>query len=187
MAVNRYDPVEGFPIFEDTDAPDIKVDPTEAARFAAEVGNRIVGTTTYLNNYEYQREGLRGYDVTLKREVLHNGAGWVVVFQYDTGWQTLPLEPGWSAYAGETPRYCRTGGVLYLAGRCSATTAAGAVVSKLPVGMRPTPGYSMVDLAHSDAGAMTMLVGVDGNVVAAPASGQTRQGISLAGLRFPVS
>lgn len=83
MAVNNYDPVTGRPNFADSDPPDVKVDPGAAAKFAESVGNRIVGTTAELNAYAFRREGLEGYDTTLRREKVYFGTKasgrWVTV------------------------------------------------------------------------------------------------------------
>lgn len=76
MTSYAKDPSTGKPLFRDSDAPDVKQDPQEAADFAAEVGNMIVGTTAYLANYQYQREGLEGYDTTLKAKMRCDGDGW---------------------------------------------------------------------------------------------------------------
>lgn len=76
MAVGSYDPTTGRPIFPDSGTPDVGVDPTEVGKYAAEVGNRIVGTTTYLNSYAYKREGLGGYDTTLGCPVVYRGGAW---------------------------------------------------------------------------------------------------------------
>lgn len=80
MAVNSYDSTNGRPIFVDTDAPDIKVDPTEAAKFAADVGNRIVrADLAGLNSYTYKRAGLAGHALDTKTDYVHDGSGWVRV------------------------------------------------------------------------------------------------------------
>lgn len=76
MAAYDYDPIDGSPLFRDSDPPDIKVDPRAAAIYAAEVGNRIVGTTLYLNAYAYKREGLAGFDTTLGCSVVCRGGTW---------------------------------------------------------------------------------------------------------------
>jgi hypothetical protein len=77
MAVSSYDPVDGHPIFLDTAAPDIKVDPTKASEYAAAVGTRLIGTTAERTAYAYAREGLEWYDTTTNSVWIHNGSGWV--------------------------------------------------------------------------------------------------------------
>lgn len=138
MAVNRYDPATGRPIFEDADAPDIKVDPTEVGKYAAEVGNRIVGSTSYLNGYAFLREGLAGFDTTLDRDVVYTSAGWRPTWS-DTGWQGLTLSPGWTFVAGDPPEYRVLRGELRFRGRIDATTGASEFpfTNPLPVGARP--------------------------------------------------
>ena len=75
MAVNSLDPVDGHPTFADTDAPDIKVDPTKVSEYAAKVGTRLVGTSAERTAYAYAREGLEWYDTTTKSTWLYIG-GW---------------------------------------------------------------------------------------------------------------
>lgn len=78
MAVNSVDPATGRPIFLDTDAPDIKVDPTEAAKYAADVGNRIVrDNLAGLVAYPHKRKGLRGYAKDSGYEYVHDGNDWI--------------------------------------------------------------------------------------------------------------
>lgn len=82
MAVNSYDPTTGRPIFVDTDAPDIKVDPTQAAVYAADVGNRIIrADLVALDAYAYKREGLRGYALDSDIEYLCTGSGWSILLR----------------------------------------------------------------------------------------------------------
>ncbi|MCT1363302.1 hypothetical protein [Microbacterium sp. p3-SID131] len=82
MAVNSYGP-DGHPIFLDTDAPDIKVDPTKAAEYAGDVGNRIIrANVAALEAYGFKREGLRGYALDSGVEYLYTtAAGWSVLFR----------------------------------------------------------------------------------------------------------
>lgn len=77
MAVNSFDPITGAPRFVDSDAPDIKVDPNEAAKYAADVGNYIVrDNLTALDAYAYKRKGLRGFARDTGYEYLHDGTVW---------------------------------------------------------------------------------------------------------------
>ncbi len=77
MTVNHYDATDGHPIFDDLDAPDIKVDPTAAALYAAEVGNRIVKTNlAALDAYGYKRAGLSGRALATNAEYVHTGTAW---------------------------------------------------------------------------------------------------------------
>lgn len=77
MAVSSYDPTTGRPIFIDSDAPDIKVDPTQAAVYAADVGNRIIrANLAGLDAYPYKRKGLLGYALDTGYEYVHDGSAW---------------------------------------------------------------------------------------------------------------
>lgn len=77
MAVDSYDPTTGRPIFSDSGAPDIAVDPTAVGIFAAEVGNRIIkADLAGLDAYTYKRKGLGGYALDTGFEYVHDGAGW---------------------------------------------------------------------------------------------------------------
>lgn len=79
MSVNRYDPTTGRPIFENADAPDIKVDPGAAALYAEEVGNRIVkANLAALDAYPYKRQGLMGHALDTNTDYMHDGSGWAV-------------------------------------------------------------------------------------------------------------
>nr|WP_278101171.1 hypothetical protein [Microbacterium proteolyticum] len=75
MTSYAKDSTTGKPLFRDADAPDIKQDPQEAADYAAEVGNMIVGSTAYIAGYPYQRKGLSAYDTTENILKRHNGTG----------------------------------------------------------------------------------------------------------------
>lgn len=78
MAVDSYDSTTGRPIFLDTGAPDIGVDPTKVGEYAADVGNRIVrANLAALDAYPYKRAGLRGYALDTNTEYTHSGSGWV--------------------------------------------------------------------------------------------------------------
>lgn len=99
MAVNRFDSITGRPIFEDADAPDIKVDPSEAAKYAADVGNFIIRGTTGRNTYAYQREGLMCYDTDLDAVFIHSGTGWEPWLGNPGAWTTLAY-PNGAQYVG---------------------------------------------------------------------------------------
>lgn len=82
MAVGSYDATTGRPIFPDSGAPDVGVDPTEVGKYAAEVGNRIVkADLAALNAYAYKRAGLMGHALDTKTDYVHSGSGWVKVLQ----------------------------------------------------------------------------------------------------------
>lgn len=78
MAVDSYDATTGRPIFSDSGAPDVGVDPTAVGIYAADVGNAIIrANLAGLNSYAHKRAGLRGYALDTKLNYVHDGAGWV--------------------------------------------------------------------------------------------------------------
>lgn len=83
MAVNSYDATDGHPIFVDSDEPDVKLDPTKAAEYAAKAGTRAIGTTAQRTSppsgWPVAREGLRWRDTTNGVEYEHDGSGWNAV------------------------------------------------------------------------------------------------------------
>lgn len=152
MAVNSYDATTGRPIFLDSGAPDIAVDPTEVGKYAADVGNRVVrANLAALNSYTYRRAGLMGHALDTKTDYVHNGTGWVKVLE-DTGWAALPLSGNWVNFGGSygAARYRRIHGVVYVTGLVkSGTTIAGQAIGTLPVGFRPA-AYIMRSVAASN-------------------------------------
>lgn len=76
MAVNAKDPITGYPIFYDSEGVELGVDQTAIAKFASEVGTRLIGTTAQRDAYPYAREGLKWYNTTTKSEDIHTGTGW---------------------------------------------------------------------------------------------------------------
>ncbi|WP_295014230.1 hypothetical protein [uncultured Microbacterium sp.] len=80
MAVNSYDPTMGYPKFLDTDAPDVAVNPTEVAKYAADVGNRIIrANLAGLDAYAYKRAGLLGEAADTGKQYRHTGSGWAEI------------------------------------------------------------------------------------------------------------
>lgn len=78
MAVDSYDPTTGRPIFVDTGAPDIGVDPTEVGKYAADVGNNVIrANLAALEAYGYKRAGLHGHALDTGFDYVHDGSGWV--------------------------------------------------------------------------------------------------------------
>lgn len=76
MAVDSFDPIDGHPIFLDSGAPDIGVDTTEAAKYAALVGTRLIGTKSQRDLYPFAREGLAWFATDTGHEYVHDGVGW---------------------------------------------------------------------------------------------------------------
>lgn len=119
MAVNSYDPTTGRPIFVDTDAPDIKVDPTQAALYAADVGSRIIrANLAALNSYAYKRKGLAGFALDTGVSYVHDGSGWVPLnTTWDIPWTNLTAATGWTANTGGgAPQVSLQGGVAWFRG-----------------------------------------------------------------------
>lgn len=139
LAVDSNDPTTGRPIFLDTGAPDIGVDPTAVGIYAADVGNRIVRSNlTALNAYTYKRAGLAGYALDTKKDYIHDGTGWKETIA-DTGWKTMSLFSGWSTTSPDIAGYRVINGVIYFRGRLKATSGAGTTVldAVLPTSARP--------------------------------------------------
>lgn len=187
MAVDAIDPTDGYPIFKDTGAPDTGVDPTEVAKYAAKRGTRLIGTTAERTAYTHAKKGLGWFDTTNNSEYVYNGTGWEKVSALDTGWVTPTTGSGWGTYAGENVRYRAKNGFVHLSGRVTGTTAAGTLIFTLPAAYRHDAPELMVFNTHSDDGATIILVGSDGKVNIASRAGAHRQGVSLAGISFPIA
>lgn len=187
MAVDSLDPITGRPIFLDTGAPDIGVDPTAVGVYAAEVGNRIVkANLAALDAYAYKRAGLSGHALDTKTDYVHTGAGWVVSFAQDTGWQTLTLASGWTTYLSETPKYRVKNGILFMSGRIQAGAGPSGVFATLPASARHTTTLEIFR-THYDNGVAGVQVGSDGAcAVFDPGTGASRPGIALAAISYPV-
>ena len=168
MAANGYDSVNGSPLFFDTDAPDIKVDPRAAAIYAADVGNRIVrANLAALNAYAYKRAGLMGHALDTKKDYIHNGTGWRETIS-DTGWVGLSLTTGWTAQTPDVPGYRVINNVLYLRGRLDATTGAGTAIltAVLPAAARPAANTQRrVFETSGSTDSFVVVVDVSGQIV----------------------
>lgn len=75
MASSSLGP-DGEPEFADGDAPDVAVNPSEVAKYAAKRGTRPIGTTAQRNAYAYPKYGLQWFDTTLGREFIFLTEGW---------------------------------------------------------------------------------------------------------------
>lgn len=111
---------------------------------------------------------------------------WELIEARETPWTVPTLTSGWGTYSGETAYYRVRNGLCALAGRITGQTSAGTTIFTLPAQARHTAPVAMVFNTHSDNGSTIILVGSDGNVVIASRSGLLRQGVSLAGIQFPV-
>ena len=141
MAANSYDATTGRPIFVDTDPPDIKVDPTQAALYAADVGNRIIrANLAALQAYAYKRKGLTGIALDTLITYVYDGSGWVTLTStWVTGWSGLTAASGWTANGGAaiSPRVSREGyTVTYQGGFFNGT--ANTTATTLPDWARPS-------------------------------------------------
>jgi len=88
LASSSNDPTTGAPIFADADAPDVAVNPTQVAAYAAEVGTRLIGDDSDMTAYAYARNGLQWYNTTDDILYQHNGTDW---------------KPIWSDWRSYTP------------------------------------------------------------------------------------
>lgn len=187
MAVDSYESTTGRPIFLDSGAPDIAVDPTAVGIYAAEVGNRIVkANLAALNSYTYRRAGLMGRALDTGTEYIHNGTGWVKVLE-DTGWITLPLTGSWLNFG--TPyrdaQYRRVNGEVMLRGNIkSGNTGAVNPIATLPVGFRPVT-YDEQFLIIANVGIGDLRVDSSGRVYVATYYASGNNGVvSLNPVRF---
>ena len=105
----------------------------------------------------------------------------------DSGWVTPVTGSGWGTYAGENVRYRAKNGFVHLSGRVTGTAAAGALIFTLPAAYRHNAPELMAFATHSDDGATIIVVGSDGKVLIASRAGLPRQGVSLAGVSFPIA
>lgn len=105
----------------------------------------------------------------------------------DTGWFSPGTGSGWGPYAGENVRYRVKSGICYLSGRTSGTTAAPTLLFTLPAGYRHDAPEPMIFATHSDNGSTIMSVASDGKVEILSRTGQSRSGVSLAGISFPIA
>lgn len=166
MAIDSYDPITGAPQFSGAGAPDIAVDPTEVAKYAADVGNHIVRSTlAELEAYPYKRAGLLGYAANVV--YLHDGTNWVRRF-WDTDWQNITgLTAGWSAQSPDVLEYRVKDGLCYMNGRLDSTTGASTTVFTLPFGARPTREFvhSVRTTAVSEGPSFVLIIQTTGAVI----------------------
>jgi len=112
MASSSNDSTTGAPEFADADAPDLAVNPTEVAAFAASVGTRLIGDTAARTAYAYAREGLEWYDTTTDAIYVHNGSGWKL---WHKNWAAYtPTLTNMSGSPTVTARYAVASGVVFV-------------------------------------------------------------------------
>lgn len=173
MAVDSYDPTTGRPIFLDTGAPDIGVDPTEVGKYAADVGNRIIRDSYFqLTQYPYQREGLSGFARNEFTEYLHNGSGWQVVGGVPTTWMMVPVTSGWTATPSYTPMVKRIGTQVWLRGAVTSVGGNPQTLITIPEGFRPSVRQWLPTVKSSGTGFGPLNLDLNG-VVGFPAGYQS--------------
>lgn len=186
MAVDAVDPVDGYPKFLDTGAPDLAVDQTAVAKYAAARGTRLIGTTAQRTAYAYKKKGLRWFDTSDNTEYIHNGTGWEADSALDTGWLTLPLLNSWTQYTSETPKYRVKNGILFMSGRVTSPADSNDVFAVLPALARHATSV-LVFRTHIDNNVAGITVSSDGTLaVFTPTSSIVRSGVSLAPISYPV-
>lgn len=141
MAVDGYDPITGAPQFSGGGAPDLAVDPTEVAKYAADVGNNIIRVNlAALEAYEYKRKGLAGFALDTGTPYLHNGTGWVPFDRvFERPWESVSAAPGWTAGSAPANRaeVSLQGGTAFFRGALYGGPG-GTTAATLPEWARPT-------------------------------------------------
>lgn len=152
MAVDSHDPALGFPQFSDAGAPDLAVDSTAVAAYAADVGNRVVrANLAALDAYPYKRAGLTGHALDTGAEYAHDGSGWQI-FGTPREFTVTSFGTNWAATSGYAPVIMREGKKRTLVG--AVTRSVGGPLSKLltvPVEDRPV-GYVFLGAGSTSAG-----------------------------------
>lgn len=165
MAVDSYDPTTGRPIFLDTGAPDIGVDPTAVGIYAADVGNYIIRDHySELAAYPYQRAGLKGYTRLSGDEYIHTGAGWEIVGGSPSAWATPTLATGWVATPNYTPMLKQIGLQVWLRGAVTSTGGNPQIMMTIPEHFRPSVRQWLPTVKSSGTGYGPLNVGLDGVV-----------------------
>jgi len=184
LAVDSYDPTTGRPIFLDTGAPDIGVDPTAVGIYAASVGNRVVrADLAALVAYPYKRQGLEGHALDTKIEYVYDGAGWV---QAGPGpWVNATPASGWSVTAGYQPQVRLDGQTVFIRGAVTITTGSFSALLTVPAGFRPS-GSRWVGQTHGSVSGATGMLLVDASGVLQIPTGY-RAGSGASGTAFPLA
>lgn len=76
MAASGFDPTDGNPLFDDSDAPDIKLDPQLVGQYAAKTGNRVIGTAAERGTYAFLREGREFYETDTGDSYRYISSAW---------------------------------------------------------------------------------------------------------------
>ncbi|WP_341945643.1 hypothetical protein [Microbacterium sp. LWH11-1.2] len=131
MASNDIDDFDGHPIFLAGYAPDLGVDETTAAEYAADVGNRIIrANLAELDDYEWNRAGLWGHALDTKSDYRHDGTGWKIVARPWTNYT-----PTIANFTGtfSTAKYMIYQGVVTVKFRIAVATMSTAPTISLPL------------------------------------------------------
>lgn len=199
MAVDSYDPILGFPQFSDAGAPDIAVDPTAVAAYAADVGNFIIRNTSGRNAYAYKREGLMCYDTDIDALFIHSGTGWEPWLGNPGAWTNLPY-PNGAQYVGFGHPMAYKVGVdhVELRGTWQRTTTSNPVYTgsgTVVLGTLPPAIHARVQAASyflapgSGTGVLSLqyAMGGGGNIEVKGNSVGTSVWVALDGWRIPLS
>jgi len=156
------------PEFADGDAPDVALNPKQAAAYAGKVGNRRVGTTAERNAAAGKDlwVGLLWGDTTDGNDYKYTSGGWITTYE-NGAWVTPTLAAGWDNEGSNPIQYKRRNGLVSFRGRAS-SSGANMTAFTLQAGFRPdipggmanvygidATGYARVNIPAS--GAVTML------------------------------
>lgn len=156
------------PYFLASGAPAIDVDPGLVADYAAEVGNRKVGTNTErlaLTGKDLW-DGLEFYETDTNDQYVYEDGSWVLN-RRDTGWLPLTYINGWttanSTYGPVV--YRRRGSKVSLKGVPVASSGSASQIGTLPVGFRPTTQLQYV-CVNAPSGISQIIINAGGGIFA---------------------
>lgn len=175
------------PQFLDTGAPDIAVDDSAVANYAAEFGNHKIGTAAErATATAWAWPGLHWTDSDgLKSTYIFDGTGWKTGAE-DTGWIAPTLMNGWKNLAGgfALAGYRRLNGVVHLRGVIhDGSVGGGNAVLALPSGFRPAGILRFMLLANTSI-AIAHVDQTNG-YVAFSGNAPSNASLSLDSIRFP--
>jgi hypothetical protein len=144
------------PEFADGDAPDVALNPKQAAAYAGKVGNRRVGTTAERNAAAGKDlwVGLAWGDTTDGNDYKYTSGGWVVTYENGT-WVNLTLQDSATVVDGLTPQYRRKNGVTFVHGRLSQPNATSFTI---PAGFRPNTEMRLAAVTGSSGSGVAVFV-----------------------------
>lgn len=164
MAYSSVDLTTGAPIFADGDAPDAAVNPTQAAAYAAQVGNRLIGSNSDMITYDYARKGLQWFNTTDDILYQHDGSDW---------------KPIWSDWRAYTPTLTNcSGGTVAAFWRRDAGSIEVSIRHTSPT-ITGQPAYSLpVEAANSNLEVRATAYLYDASSPSASPVGAVRKGTS---------